>query len=166
MSLRNDKDVVSYWLTLSPENPLQRRVCLLDAGTIMVFHSWYKEGLVSAKCTGTAVKRTESCFQLGRAWREKKLTQGFSRQELHLQSCIVTHHNMPSLESIFFRYLYLSTLDGLVGKVPEANLQGDFMVLTFWFLPREFLEISGIGRSDSVYLRFWTPASSTHISEP
>lgn len=105
-------------------------------------------------------------FLTRQSLERKKLTQDSPRQALHLQSCIVTHQNTPSLESIFFRYLYLSTFDGLVGKVPEANLQGDFMVLTFWVLPREFWEISGIGRSDSIYLRSWTPASSTHVSEP
>ena len=38
-------------------------------------------------------------YSLGR----KKLTQDSSRQVLHLQSCIFTHQNMPSLESIFLQ---------------------------------------------------------------
>lgn len=47
---------------------------------------------------------------------------------------------MPNLEGMFCKYLYLSIFDGLVGKVPEANLHRDFMVFGFLVLAQRILE--------------------------
>lgn len=67
-------------------------------------------------------------------------SKGSSRQTLHLEFCIVTHQNMPSVEGVFGKYLNLSTLNGLVGKVIGSSLLKDFLVLVLRVLPRGFWE--------------------------